>query len=124
MSILHQIDSNTFESESVLELIRESVTDGIVNQVFQSVSGWGEIGEIVYGERPSRRFKSGFLLPRYNERNEDDTSFIHISNHGIDFQINRNSTGNIQVVPRFSSETPSTVWSPLLSSPASAFMVT
>ncbi|WP_439542593.1 DEAD/DEAH box helicase family protein [Hyphomicrobium sp.] len=66
---------------------KEAFTDALLNLVRQRISGTGEEGRFVYGAKPSLRFVSGFLLPRYSEAGIDETSDIHICTHGIDCQI-------------------------------------
>lgn len=102
MATLQSLNGVSFGSDETLELAQEAVTDSLLNIVFARISGWGDEGSAVYGERPSRYFKSGFLLPRYNERHEDDTNFIHNSNIGIDFQVRSESRGTIRVIPNMS----------------------
>ena len=49
------------------------------------------------------RFVSGFLLPRYEETGqEDETSDIHLSTHGLDCQIAADAKGNLGVSVAFS----------------------
>jgi len=49
------------------------------------------------------RFVSGFLLPRYEETGqEDETSDIHLSTHGVDFQIKTEAAGEVAVAIDFS----------------------
>src|SRR4029077_7252153 len=65
--------------------------------------GEGEAGEFVYGVKPSAKFVSGFLLPRFDESGqEDETSDIHIATMGVDAQVAAEHSGEITVVPEFS----------------------
>ena len=67
---------------------KEGLVDALLNLTWQRCSGDGPEGEIVFGTKPSLRFVSGFLLPRYEETGqEDETSDIHLSTHGVDCQL-------------------------------------
>lgn len=67
---------------------KEALVDALLNRTWQRCSGWGSEGSFVYGVKPSQRFVSGFLLPRFDELGvQDETSDIHISAHGLDFQV-------------------------------------
>jgi len=70
-----------------IEDAKEALTDALLNLIFQRVSGNGSEGSVVFGTKPSLRFVSGFLLPRYSENRVDETSDIHICTHGVDCQI-------------------------------------
>ena len=80
----------------------EGLVDALLNLTWQRVSGAGPEGEIVYGAKPSVRFASGFLLPRFEELGiEDETSDIHISTHGLDCQIAAKAQGDLVVRAEF-----------------------
>lgn len=82
---------------------KEALTDSLLNLTYRLVSGEGEDGEFVYGDKPSRKFVSGFLLPAMSGSGADDeTNDIHISNIGMDLQVNNPSTGNLEVAVSFS----------------------
>lgn len=82
---------------------KEAIVDALLNLTWDRASGSGNEGEYVYGHKPSIKFVSGFLLPRFNElQTEDETSDIHISSQGMDFQIGSDSQGQIVISPRFS----------------------
>lgn len=73
---------------SVITDAKEALVDALLNRTWQRCSGWGSEGSFVYGVKPSQRFVSGFLLPRFDELGvQDETSDIHISAHGLDFQV-------------------------------------
>ena len=82
--------------------LKEGVVDALVNLTFQRISGHGADGAVVYGFRPRSSFSSAFLLPRPPTLGESDevTQPIHISAHGLDFQISRQASGQIIVAPR------------------------
>ena len=82
---------------------KEGLVDALLNLTWQRCSGDGPEGEIVFGTKPSLRFVSGFLLPRYEETGqEDETSDIHLSSHGIDCQIAAGARGSVVVNAAFS----------------------
>jgi hypothetical protein len=80
---------------------KEGITDALLNLTWQRVSGTGVDGEVVFGAKPSMKFVSGFLLPRFESSGEDETSDIHLSTHGLDFQISSTASEKITIVPRF-----------------------
>jgi len=95
--------------------IKEAMTDALLNKTVGLISGSGKFGEVIYGQKPCKQFTSGFLLPRFgSSRNltlsesagneldhqqgelsvagkysegDDEVSDIHISSHGMDFQV-------------------------------------
>lgn len=82
---------------------KEGLLDALLNLTWQRTSGSGPDGETVYGTKPSLRFVSGFLLPRYEETGQqDETSDIHLSTHGIDCQIAAGAQGSLNVRAAFS----------------------
>ena len=82
---------------------KEGLVDALLNLTWQRCSGDGPDGETVCGTKPSLRFVSGFLLPRYEETGqEDETSDIHLSTHGIDCQIVAGAQGNLTIDVAFS----------------------
>lgn len=81
---------------------KEALSDALLNLTWQRASGAGDEGATVFGAKPSLRFVSGFLLPRYEETGqEDETSDIHLSTHGLDFQIGAAASGSLIVRPTF-----------------------
>lgn len=88
---------------SNLDDAKEGIVDALLNLTWQRVSGAGAEGEIVYGGKPSLRFVSGFLLPRFEETGQrDETSDIHVSAHGLDCQIASTAKGNLIITVAFS----------------------
>jgi len=87
-----------------LEDCKEAIVDGLLNLTWRRVSGAGPDGETVFAVKPSLRFVSGFLLPRFEETGQrDETSDIHISTHGLDLQIDKDATGELLINVEFSS---------------------
>jgi Helicase conserved C-terminal domain len=89
--------------DSVITDTKEALVDALLNRTWERCSGSGSEGSFVYGVKPSQRFVSGFLLPRFDELGvEDETSDIHISAHGLDFQLLSSTHGNVIVDVRLS----------------------
>jgi Helicase conserved C-terminal domain len=77
---------------------KEGVVDALLNLTWQRASGDGPDGAVVFGTKPSLRFVSGFLLPRFEETGaQDETSDIHISTHGMDLQLAVKASGTLVV---------------------------
>lgn len=82
---------------------KEALTDSLLSLTYRFVSGQGADGEFVYGDKPSRKFVSGFLLPAMSESGADDeTNDIHISNIGMDLQVCNPPAGELGVEVSFS----------------------
>ena len=90
------------ELRPYLDDAKEGLTDALLNLAWQRVSGSGQEGKLVYGAKPSLRFVSGFLLPRFSEQQSDETSEIHLSTHGVDCQISARGSGALNIVVEFS----------------------
>jgi hypothetical protein len=83
--------------------IKEAVVEGVLQLAIERCNGESEAGEFVYGVKPSAKFVSGFLLPRFDASGqEDETSDIHIATMGIDLQVAAEHSGQIVVLPDFS----------------------
>ena len=86
-----------------LDDAKEGLVDALLNLTWQRASGAGAEGETIFGAKPSLRFVSGFLLPRFEESGEqDETSDIHISAHGMDCQIAAFAKGDLRIGVAFS----------------------
>ena len=57
---------------SVITDAKEALVDVLLNRTWQRCSGLGNEGNFVYGVKPSQRFVSGFLLPRFDEFGDQD----------------------------------------------------
>lgn len=79
--------------------IKEAMVDALLRLTEHHCTGEGTDGSVVYGVRPSSKFVSGFLLPRFDQRNEDDTDDIHIATMGIDLQVAAAVAGSVVVEP-------------------------
>lgn len=83
--------------------MKEAVVDSIVNLVYAHVSGAGSVGKFLFGARPRTVLNSGFILPQQSPGGDDEvTSPIWISSHGVQLQIERGVAGVIQAQPRLS----------------------
>jgi hypothetical protein len=80
----------------------EAVVEGLVQLAVQRCTGEGDAGDFVFGVKPSAKFVSGFLLPRFDPSGqEDETSDIHIATIGIDLQVAAEHSGEAVLVPNF-----------------------
>src|SRR4030095_4372974 len=99
------IDMKSLPAETAANLddAKEGIVDALLNLTWQRASGAGPEGEMIFGAKPSLRFVSGFLLPRFEESGEqDETSDIHISAHGLDVQMAASARGNLVISVSFS----------------------
>lgn len=99
------IDLKSLPAETAANLddAKEGIVDALLNLTWQRASGAGPEGTMIFGAKPSLRFVSGFLLPRFEESGEqDETSDIHISAHGLDCQIAAPARGNLVISVSFS----------------------
>ncbi|WLA69214.1 DEAD/DEAH box helicase family protein [Bradyrhizobium diazoefficiens] len=81
--------------------LKEAVCDAVLERTRQVVSGDGQFGRIVLGDRPARKLSSSFILPRLDENGDDESSDIRIATHGLDFRILPGATGALVVRPAF-----------------------
>src|SRR5260370_42491434 len=90
-----------------LDDAKEAIVDALLNLTWRRTSGAGAEGETIFAVKPSLRFVSGFLLPRFEETGQrDETSDIHISTHGLDLQIAKGPPGQLPTADEFSSYVP------------------
>jgi len=80
---------------------KEAMVDALLRLTEHHCTGEGADGAVIYGVRPSSKLVSGFLLPRFDQRNEDETSDIHIATMGIDLQVASGANGEVVVEPEF-----------------------
>jgi hypothetical protein len=81
---------------------KEAVVEALLRLAVQKCTGEGNIGEFIFGVKPSAKLVSGFLLPRFDATGQgDETSDIHIATMGIDLQVAADRSGEILVVPDF-----------------------
>lgn len=83
--------------------LKEAVVDALLNITHAHISGAGQFGKHLYGARPRTLLNSGFLLPMRDEAGDDEvTSPIWISSHGLQLQLANGVGGEIAVHPSLS----------------------
>ncbi|MEJ1165670.1 DEAD/DEAH box helicase family protein [Variovorax sp. CCNWLW186] len=88
---------------SVSSTLKEAVVDGLLNLTYSKLSGTGPSGQHLFGARPRALLNSGFILPQRNPTGDDEvTSPIWISSHGIQMQLNAGTHSVVKVSPRLS----------------------
>jgi hypothetical protein len=81
---------------------KEAVVEGLLQLAIQRCTGEGGDGEFVFGVKPSAKFVSGFLLPRFDATGqEDETSDIHLATMGIDLQVAADRSDEVVLKPDF-----------------------
>ena len=85
-----------------LKELKEAVCDAVLERTRRAVSGEGDFGRVILGDKPSRILSSGFVLPRLNADGDDESSDIRIAAHGMDLRIYMAGEGAIDVRPSFS----------------------
>jgi len=91
------------DPKNISREVKEAVGDSLLNNVFRRISGYGEYGDVILGERPSDYFTSGFLIPLNPEDpdvesgSEDiETNPIKIGAMGMDIGTKAKEAGNVQ----------------------------
>ncbi len=80
--------------------LKEAVVDGLLNLTYAELSGQGPTGGFLFGARPRALLNSGFLLPQRNVDGDDEvTSPIWISSHGLQMQLNVTTSSVLRVQP-------------------------
>ena len=81
--------------------LKEAVVDGVLGTLTARLAGAGSYGHALYNAKPRTLLSTAFLLPQPpTERTRDEeASPIHISTHGLDFQVNADSDRSITVEP-------------------------
>lgn len=83
--------------------LKEAVVDSLVNLTYAQISGHGSTGQYIFGARPRTVLNSGFLLPQKELDGDDEvTSPIWVSSHGLDLQVGAEMRGTIVVQPMLS----------------------
>lgn len=83
--------------------LKEALVDSLLNQTYAHLSGQGATGHYLFGARPRTLLNSGFLLPQRNVSGDDEvTSPIWVSSHGLQMQLNATTPAAIQVQPQLS----------------------
>lgn len=83
--------------------LKEAVVDSILNLTYAQVSGQGPTGQYLFGARPRALLNSGFLLPQRSPSGDDEvTSPIWVSSHGLQMQLNATSLSVVTIQPQLS----------------------
>lgn len=83
--------------------LKEAVVDSLLNLTYAHLSGQGPTGQYLFGTRPRALLNSGFLLPQRSVSGDDEvTSPIWVSSHGLQMQLNAVTPAAIKVQPRLS----------------------
>ncbi len=83
--------------------LKEALVDSLLNQTYAHLSGQGTTGHYLFGARPRSLLNSGFLLPQRSISGDDEvTSPIWISSHGLQMQLNALTPATIKVQPQLS----------------------
>lgn len=91
----------------VNETLKEAVAESLLTNLYQAVSGGGEEGRIVVGERPSVKYVSGFIeaievARRFGNGVDEAANPIHIITMGMDFLTTKGDKAAIRISPKFS----------------------
>ena len=88
---------------NISSTLKEAVVDGLLNLTYAQLSGRGPTGEYLFGARPRALLNSGFLLPQRSPTGDDEvTSPIWVSAHGLQMQLNVVTPSVMTVRPRLS----------------------
>ena len=82
--------------------LKEAVCDAVLERTRRVVSGDGAYGAVIVGAKPSYKLSSGFILPRNNQNNDDESNDIRIPSHGLDFRVRAGTHGVLRVTPTLS----------------------
>ncbi len=81
--------------------LKEAVVDSLLNLTYAQLSGQGGTGQYLFGARPRILLESGVLLPQRSPSGDDEvTSPIWVSSHGLQMQLNAVETSVVTVFPR------------------------
>lgn len=83
--------------------LKEAMVDCILNLTYAQVSGQGPTGQYLFGARPRALLNSGFLLPQRSLSGDDEvTSPIWVSSHGLQMQLDAASSSVVTIHPQLS----------------------
>lgn len=109
MEQLSQSRTTACDAAQIPWEVKEAIAESILNDVHRRISGQGEQGKIIIGEKPTDCLTSGFLLPPSPERQEErtgsvdiDANPINIGTCGLDVGIRSESAGKVRVWASFS----------------------
>jgi hypothetical protein len=81
---------------------KEAIVDGLLGLTIEHCTGSGTTGALIFGAKPSSQLVSGFLLPRFDQTGDDETSDIHLATLGLDLQLAADAVGEAIVQPTLS----------------------
>lgn len=88
---------------AISSTLKEAVVDSLLSLTYAQISGRGPTGQYLFGARPRALLNSGFLLPRRNPSGDDEvTSPIWISSHGLQMQLNAVAPSTMTVQAKLS----------------------
>lgn len=88
---------------AISSTLKEAVVDSILNLTYAQLSGQGPTGRCLFGARPRALLNSGFLLPQRSPSGDDEvTSPIWVSSHGLQMQLSAASQSVVTIQPRLS----------------------
>ncbi len=72
---------------------KEAVVDSLLNGLSARLAGRGDFYKVIYGTKPSSALMSEFIVPMPAEERggDEEADPIHISAHGLDFQIRKSA---------------------------------
>lgn len=81
--------------------LKEAVVDGLLGTLTARLAGAGSYGQVLYNAKPRALLSTAFLLPKppAERTRDEEASPIHISTHGLDFQVDATSDPSITVEP-------------------------
>ena len=83
--------------------LKEAVVDSILNLTYAQLSGQGDTGQYLFGARPRALLNSGFLLTQRSPSGDDEvTSPIWVSSHGLQMQLKAALRSEVTIQPRLS----------------------
>lgn len=89
------------DPQKVHSTLKEAVVSALLTMVHAEVCGAGRHGKFLFGARPRLLLNSGFLLPQKEIDGDDEvTSPIWISSHGLNFQVVTDAKGVLTVQPK------------------------
>ena len=93
--------TNRIDPVEIPSTLKEAVVDSLLNLTYSQISGQGPTGQYLFGARPRALLSSGFLLPQHSASGDDEvTSPIWVSSHGLQMQLNAGLGSVMTVFPR------------------------
>ena len=104
MTSQEHVALNRADPAAISTTVKEAVATALLGSIFQRLSGHGDQGSVITGNKPSRLLTSAFLMPANPDDDglDDDTSPIRITASGFDFMILDASVGSVSTHPQLS----------------------